>query len=205
MVNPEESDLFDGLEEADYDFSPQYSSEFDGAIPQDTSLLEGIAFLILAVLVDSLEDPELVAGVLDLEHERQEELLEDGHHKAAIVRQAGLFEWVLNAHIEERWAESQNAPLSGNQKQYIRSLPGIRHRINIASMLGALDESEEDIFRDLLSARNEVVHNPWFSVDPDRDEQLERLATEIHNYIQDLAQDRERLDMVSDGLMDQME
>lgn len=200
---PEEyTPLFERVEEAG-----DRSLGFDGSRLDWENLGDALADLIVllvaAWLYEDFDESGQAHMWLAVEYLEQAELLDDGHHKPVIVRQASFIEYLLIARIEQRWREEKGEDLSNSERDFVRNKAGLQTRLYMASMLGILEADEEQALQELFSARNTLGHTPWIALADDREEQLERLANRIHDYLEELAED-DRLHNAAESILDQL-
>lgn len=168
-------------------------------------IAEAATTLIASYLYHNSDEEGKLATLLLLEHQIQEQYLEEELYKAAIIRQAAFIEYFLIAHLIQRFEKEKGEPLSNNERSFIEHSLGNSGRQNLVSMFGILSESQEQAINELMSARNDLAHNPWIAFSEDSEERFERIASRMHQIFENLGDDAEIIDEVSETIIEKID
>lgn len=195
---------FDGIdEEWSQGEVDDHSRKFD-SIDFD-QIAEAASILIASFLYHNADSEEKLATLLYFEHKTQEEYLEEGLYKPTIIRQAAFIEYFLIAHLVRKFEEEKGEPLSNQERTFINHQLGNSGRQNLISMFGILSEQEEQAISELMSARNDIAHNPWIAFEEDAEKRFERTATRMHQIFEDMTQDEDTMEEVSETVIEKID
>lgn len=134
---------------------------------------------IVLLLAGSAEDKDYSSGyILAREIEEQLSLIKDGHYASAVIRQSTFYETLLTGNIMEKLEEMNNRKLYNSEKDFIENL-GHTNRIQLAHLLGVIDQRERDILLNMASWRNNVAHKWWFVEERKNKDELHDVATTV--------------------------
>ncbi|OYR46697.1 hypothetical protein [Halorubrum sp. Ea8] len=116
------------------------------------------------------------------EAEEQQSLIEDGHYASAVIRQSTFYERLLTVNVVDKLEEMNERELYGAEEGFIANL-GHRNRIQLAHLLGVVDQRERDILLDMAGWRNTVAHEWWYVAERENKEELCDIATTVVNLL----------------------
>lgn len=120
--------------------------------------------------------------ILAREVEEQTSLIEDGHYASAVLRQSTFFENMLTGSIKEEFEEMTDRDLYNSEEGFIDNL-GHKNRIQLAHLLGVIDERERSILLDMANWRNTVAHEWWFISERTNEKQLKDVAGTVKDLL----------------------
>lgn len=153
------------LDDIDLDFSKEDWQD----------LVDGIIILVAGA---AGEEKYSAAYILAREAEEQQSLIEDGHYASAVIRQSTFYERLLTANIVDKFEEMNGRELYNAEEGFIEDL-GHRNRIQLAHLLGVVDQRERDILLDMAGWRNTVAHEWWYVAERENKEELRDIATTV--------------------------
>ncbi|MCD2205293.1 hypothetical protein [Halobacterium sp. KA-6] len=201
-----------GLEKSDLSWGADLSSTNSSSLSSINTeaidfekMAEAAQALLFSYYYNRAEDNEKVATILQIEHSIQEEYLDEGLYKPAIIRQATFIEYLLLGHLVTRFEEEKGSELSNSEMNFLQHSLGNSGRHTLISMFGILSEEEEQAVSELLSARNDIAHSPWIFFEEDSEERFERIAERIHTIFEQMASDEKTLEKVSETLIEEFD
>ena len=120
--------------------------------------------------------------ILSREVEEQQSLIQDGHYASAVLRQSTFFETLLNSNIKEEFEDITDRELYNSEEGLIDSL-GHKNTVQLAHMLGIIDERERSILLDMANWRNTVAHEWWFVAERANQKELRDVATTVKDLL----------------------
>lgn len=196
---------FDELE----DIPLEDTEDRAGSIPVEDIDVDQIAEAALTLLASFLyhrsDQEEKLASLLVMECQMQEEYLEQELFMPTILRQAAFIEYFLVAELLEEFEDLKGEPLSNSEKKFIKNQLGNSGRQRLVSMLGVLEESEEQAVNELIGARNDIGHQPWIVFSEDDRQRFERVATRVHNIFEDMSKGEELSEELSARVVEEFE
>jgi len=179
--------------------------DFAGSIDVDSVDFDVIAEAAIGLLASYLyhhSDQEgKLATLVSTEYLIQKEYLDKHLYKPSIIRQSAFIEYFLTAHLVNQFEEKKGESLTSSEMGFLNRHLGNTGRYRLVSMFGILSESEEQAISELMKARNEIAHNPWVAFSAEAEERYERISTQVHGIFEELQEDQETLEAVSETVM----
>lgn len=122
-------------------------------------------------------------ALMKKEIEAQENLFENGQHKAALVRQSAFFEEYLTFASQIALQEQKDDVLSNKEISIIKNM-GHKNRIRLAHLLGEIDEEDHALLQEMASRRNDIAHTAWSDFSSQDESQFRSIARRIRELLE---------------------
>lgn len=122
------------------------------------------------------------------ELEKQNRFFEQDLYRPLIIRQSAFFEDYLTLHCQLEFQALKEGTLANSELTLIDNM-GHSARINLANLLGVIDQDDHDDLAEMAKVRNEIAHQAWTDTNNEQEARLRRVAERARDLLEKLMED----------------